>query len=184
MFPTEGLEYELVFVCFLRFLRWCNKECFILKTVGMLCWCFSIWLPVCSVQSWAELMCPVYLLQSGPDCWSCDGVDTPPWWIRHGGNTDRTRICWNLGVSGYVTIMFVCFLIHYWKVALFNKIHLKKNINLFQIINTDVFGFPPQFGKNSLMYLFPSDPHLVKPLLPETSNDCGMIKHESLIWTD
>lgn len=154
----------------------------------MLCWCFSVWLPVCTVLSWAELMCrvptsgrnwsPVYLLQSGPDCWSCNGVDNT-------AVVDQTR--WEHGPNTYLVEFRGClfvFLIHPWKVAILNKIHLKRNINLFQIINTDVFGFPLQFGKNSLMYLFPSDPHLVKPLLPETSNDCGVIKHESLIWTD
>lgn len=104
---------------------------------------------------------------------------------RYAAVVDQTR--WEHGPNTYLVEFRGClfvFLIHPWKVAIFNKIHLKRNTILFQIINTDVFGFPLQFGKNSLMYLFPSDPHLVKPLLPETSNDCGVIKHESLIWTD
>lgn len=65
-------------------------ECFILKIDWILCCCFGIWLPVCSVLNSAQLMHHMlatinqinkngslaYLLLESPDCQSSSGVDT------------------------------------------------------------------------------------------------------------
>ena len=62
MFPTKGLEEVLVFVSF--FLDFCSgvntcdarTKCFIMKMNWMLCCCFGVSLPICSVLNSAELM--------------------------------------------------------------------------------------------------------------------------------
>ena len=59
VFPTEGLEEVLFFLIrllVLDFWAGLKNECCILKTNRVLCCCFGVWLPVCSVLNLAELL--------------------------------------------------------------------------------------------------------------------------------
>lgn len=89
-------------VCMLSVLPWKLTRCLDAGVCSVLKSAWFMWRAPTSGRDRSL----AYLLQKSPDCRSCNEVGTQrsrwkkthrvkPWWIRHGPNTDRTRICSN-----------------------------------------------------------------------------------------